>query len=190
MSRQDAVCLTLTVLYMDDVGAGDVVQCRGGGYTDRRTMLSRLNARGMSLSEARADNPEHIERELNFIYGASVMASRTFIEHVGLMDESYFMYCEEQDWAFRAGGRFDLAYASDALVRHREGCTTGHYRACINIRALLRLARSRLLLAWKHAPYALPLVGGGIVFAAARMLPGKCATAVRRINSALGGLKA
>jgi GT2 family glycosyltransferase len=176
------------VLYADSGQAGQVVQCRGGGFTHRWTMLSKLNARGMSLSDARADTPEKIERELNFIYGASVMASRAFIERIGLMDENYFMYCEEQDWAFRAGGRFDLAYAPDALVRHREGGTTGHSRACVNIRALLRLMRSRLLLAWKHAPYALPVVGCGILFAAARMLPAKCAVAARRISNAFEGL--
>ena len=48
---------------------------------------------------------------MEYVSGASMLASRAFLENVGLMEESYFLYFEELDWALRARGKFDLAYA-------------------------------------------------------------------------------
>jgi GT2 family glycosyltransferase len=154
------------VRYME----GGLVQCRAGGFTSKWTLLSRLDGNRLTLAEAGADAPEDVERRINFIYGASVMASRKFLETVGLLDERFFLYCEEQDWAFSAGNRFDLAYAPGALVTHKEGGSTGHSSAAVSALSLLRIVRSRLLLAAKHVPRALPVVAASIAFALARTL--------------------
>lgn len=145
------------------------VQCRGGGRTSVWTALSTLDGYGFTPQRALQENAEAIEARINFIYGASVMASRHFIRTVGLMDERYFLYCEEQDWAYSAKGMFDLAYAADAIVWHREGSSTGHSYRQVNVKALLLLIRSRVRLTLKHAPWALPTVCLSIVFAAVRM---------------------
>lgn len=145
------------------------VQCRGGGRASIWTALSTLDGFGFTPQQALRDNAETIEARINFIYGASVMASRRFIETVGLMDERYFLYCEEQDWAYSAKGMFDLAYAADAIVWHREGSSTGHSYRQVNVKALLLLTRSRVRLTLKHAPWALPTVCLSIVFATVRM---------------------
>lgn len=149
---------------------GGLVQCRGGGLTNQWTGLSVLDGYKFSVEKALLDPPEAVERRINFIYGACVMASRTFIETVGLLDERYFLYCEEQDWAYGADGRFDLAYAPDAVVYHKEGGTTGFSSHTVNLRSLYHLAVSRILLTVKHKPWALPTVGLCIVFAALRMV--------------------
>ena len=153
------------VHYMDNC----LVQCRGGGKTNPWTGLSVLDGYLLPTAQALQDSAESIEKSINFIYGASVMASRTFIEQVGLMDERYFLYCEEQDWAYSAKGAFDLAYAPDAIVYHKEGGTTGSSSRSTNYNALWHLTRSRVLLAAKHHPCALPAVGLSICFAAFRM---------------------
>ncbi len=147
----------------------DRVQCRAGGSVSQWTALATLDGYGFSTRRALDESAEVVEARLDFIYGASVMASRNFVQTVGLMDERYFLYCEEQDWAYSARGRFDLAYAADAVVWHKEGGSTGHSWRQVNARALLLLARSRILLTWKHKPQALPTVCLSIVFAAARM---------------------
>ena len=147
----------------------DRMQCRAGGSVCQWTALATLDGYGFSTRRALSESVEAVEARLHFIYGASVMASRNFIQTVGLMDERYFLYCEEQDWAYSAKGRFDLAYAADAVVWHKEGGSTGHSRRQVSVRALLLLARSRILLTWKHKPQALPTVCLSIVFAAARM---------------------
>ncbi|WP_291333334.1 glycosyltransferase family 2 protein [Desulfovibrio sp.] len=147
----------------------NTVQCRGGGRTTPWTGLSYLDGYKFTVSEALADTSDAVEKRINFIYGASVMVSRAFIETVGLMDERYFLYCEEQDWAYAANGAFDLAYAADAIVHHNEGLTTGFYSKQANLKSLYYLTRSRILLTAKHHPWALPTVGLSIVFAALRM---------------------
>ena len=146
-----------------------LVQCRAGGRTNKWTGLSVLDGGREEVTQARRADAAQVENRLNFIYGASVMVSRSFIEQVGLMDERYFLYCEEQDWAYSAKGRFDFAYAPDAIVWHKEGASTGFSHAGFNARRLLTLTRSRLRLTAKHLPLALPSVCLSIVFAAARM---------------------
>jgi GT2 family glycosyltransferase len=148
----------------------DAVQCRGGGWTSRITLLSRLDGNDRPVTEALSESPEAVEQRLNFIYGASVMASREFLDGVGLMDEGYFLYCEEQDWSFSADGRFDLAYAPEAHVFHKEGISTGWSAERFRPRMLYWLVRSRLRLAIRHCPWALPTVVLGLAYAVLRLL--------------------
>lgn len=155
------------IQYMDSPGT---VQCRGGGWTNPWTCLSNLNGYHFPVEAAFEDDEAEIEADLNFIYGSAVMASRDFLTTVGLMDERFFIYCEEQDWAFRMGGRFTLAYASKAHVWHREGVSTGWPAKAGNPFAVKHLIRSRLLLARKHNPAALPVVCLSIAFAIIRGL--------------------
>lgn len=164
-SARPGLCGSL-ILYAENP---NYIQCRGGGHTNRFNGLSYLNGyRQLYLLEGQVTSAE-VEPHLNFIYGASVMASKAFIQQVGMMDEKYFMYCEEQDWAFRAKGRFDLVYAPQAIVYHFEGISSGWPRT-LSITALLQITRSRILLTAKHTPYALPIVGGTLIFAFSRLI--------------------
>ena len=61
---------------------------------------------------------------MNYVSGASLFATRDYVEAVGLLDERYFLYCEEVDWCFRRGAR-RLGYAHEALVYHAHGTTIG-----------------------------------------------------------------
>lgn len=158
-----------------------LVQCLAGGRTDPRTALSRIMGQGLTLDVARRVPREKVEAEINYVCGACVMASRKFVEVVGLLDEGYFLYCEEQDWAYRAAGMFDLAYAPDAVVWHREGVSTGWTgRGRLPLRPLLRLAISRMRCTWKHQTRWLPCVAAGVAFAALRLMVGKACFFKRR----------
>jgi GT2 family glycosyltransferase len=148
----------------------DVVQCRAGGWTNPWTCLSSLNGNHFSVERALVDSEAEVEAELNFIYGAAVMVSRDFLTTVGMMDERFFLYCEEQDWAARAAGRFTLGYAGQAHVWHKEGASTGWSSKAENIFGAKYLIHSRLLLTLKHNPAALPLVCLSIAFAAVRKI--------------------
>jgi len=148
----------------------DFVQCLGGGHTNRWTGLSYLIGHKQSVSTMQMLPNEAVEKQLNFIYGASVMVSKNFLTTVGVLDERYFMYCEEQDWAFRAAGRFDLVYSRQAHVWHKEGASTGWPKKANNFFAMRHLFRSRLLLAAKHTPVALPLVLTSVGYALLRMI--------------------
>lgn len=144
-----------------------LVQCLAGGHTNPRTALSRITGQGLTLKEALRVPRDEVEAHINYVCGACVMASRQFVEKVGLLDEGYFLYCEEQDWAYRAAGEFDVSYAPDALVWHREGATTGwNGRGAMPLRPLLRLTVSRLRCTWLHHPRYLPIVLLGVIYAA------------------------
>lgn len=163
--RRPGLCGSL-ILYHDDPR---FVQCRGGGKTNKWTGLSILDGYRLPLQRALEVSPATVAERLDFIYGASVMVSRKFVETVGLMDEGYFMYCEEQDWAYSAAGRFDFAYAADAVVYHHEGASTG-WPTRVKPGRLLQMVRSRIRLTAKHVPYALPTVCCAIAFAAVRLV--------------------
>ena len=157
-------------LILYDDGAG-LTQCCAGGYTHVWTGLSRLAGGGLPLEQAQKLPPFQVEAGLNFIYGASVLASREFLQRVGFMDEGFFLYCEEQDWAWRGLTQgFGLAYAPDAFVYHKEGASTGMNNRRRAGKRLLQLTRSRLLLAWKHQPLACGTVLIGSAFAFLRIL--------------------
>ena len=164
--RRPGLCGSLVRYFHDPA----VVQCRGGGFTSRVTLLSQLDGKNIPVSEALCDRPEDVEPRLNFIYGASVMASREYVQTVGLMDEGYFLYCEEQDWAFSGKGHFDFAYAPQAHVFHKEGSSTGWSASQFRPLPLYWLTRSRLRLALRQCPRSLPVAVLGIVLAALRLV--------------------
>ena len=146
------------------------IQCCAGGVTNWWTHLSKFIGHGLTLEQAQNLSRDVVEEKINFICGACVMVSREFVEAVGFMDEGYFLYCEEQDWVCRSKGQFDLAYASDALVYHKEGATTGWNGNTFRIKSLLFLTRSRIRCTYLHHPWMLPTVIAGIGFAAMRLL--------------------
>lgn len=91
-----------------------------------------------------------IERRFRFISGASMYVSRAYIDSVGLMDDKFFLYCEDLDWCLRRG-TFRLGYAHNSVVRHIHGAITGsslvkHARSRIQI---YLTERNRVLLARK-----------------------------------------
>ncbi len=64
---------------------------------------------------------------LDYVPGANMVASREFLDTAGLMDESWFLYAEEVDWALRRGN-LPLVTAADARIRHRAGASIGSSR--------------------------------------------------------------
>lgn len=75
-----------------------------------------------------ARSPMPTGEDLDFITGASMVASRAFVEQVGMMEESYFLYYEEVDWALRRGAMPACLCArscrlSSCRDRHRFACT-------------------------------------------------------------------
>jgi GT2 family glycosyltransferase len=97
---------------------------------------------------------------LDFVNGASMLASRAFVEQVGLMEESYFLYFEEHDWAIRAKGKFQLGYCQESVVYHKEGATIGssRHRSKRSLLAEMYNARNKILFTKRFHPWAVPTV--------------------------------
>jgi len=63
---------------------------------------------------------------VDFLSGASLLVKREFVEKVGLLDERFFFYWEENDWCER--GRkagFHSLLVPDAKVYHKGGGASG-----------------------------------------------------------------
>lgn len=109
-----------SVLYYADPGK---VQCFGGSeYLPRRAAGRYL---GYLEAPSPAPSPEALENRLDYIVGASMFTSRSFVETVGLMSEDYFLYFEEMDWSARNKGRFKITYAPSSVVYHKHGGSVG-----------------------------------------------------------------
>ncbi len=80
---------------------------------------------GANQPVTRPFDPKKVARETDFVLGASIAVSRAFLETVGFMEESYFLYFEEMDWSVRNRGRFAIAFAHGAIVYHKEGGSIG-----------------------------------------------------------------
>jgi len=80
---------------------------------------------GTGLPVTRPFDPKKVAQETDFVLGASLAVSRAFLDTVGFMEESYFLYFEEMDWSVRNRGRFATAFAHSAIVYHKEGGSIG-----------------------------------------------------------------
>jgi GT2 family glycosyltransferase len=160
-SRPDAgQCGSRLVQYHDPT----VVETLGGERYDK--WFARIRPIGGGRSAATVADSTSVEAEMSYVAGASLCVTHEFIEAIGLLDESYFLYYEELDWVARARGRFALAYADDSVVYHKQGASTGcdwdgtRRSAAADFFVL----RNRLRYTWRHAPEALPtvLLGMGV----------------------------
>ncbi len=68
------------------------------------------------------DQPDDATIDVDWVKGAALMARRSAIERVGVMDEGFFMYSEELDWChrFRDDG-WRVVYLPAAQIIHYEG---------------------------------------------------------------------
>ena len=69
--------------------------------------------------------PDHACR-VDWVAGASMLVRREVFEHVGLIDEAYFLYFEEVDFLLRAKrSGFETYYVPESRVMHHVGASTG-----------------------------------------------------------------
>jgi GT2 family glycosyltransferase len=100
----------------------DIIWAQGGGTYNRWLAKSHCIGNGLPLN--RQFSQDDVEKRMAYVAGASLLVSRQFLEDVGLMCEDYFLYFEEPDWAFRAKGKYQLAYTSESVIYHKVGVST------------------------------------------------------------------
>jgi len=108
------------------------------------------------------------EGETDYVQGACLMVRREAADEVGLLDERFFMYSEEEDWCFRlkrAGWR--VMYVPDAVIVHYRGMSTRQR----STEMLIELYRSKLKFFAKNygRPAAVMLRGVLVLLAAIRI---------------------
>lgn len=78
--------------------------------------------RGFNLAaEPLPEKPEAVEA----ISGAFMLVDRAAIQRVGVMDEGYFLHCEDLDWCrrFRDAG-YRVLFVPDAVATHAKGTSS------------------------------------------------------------------
>lgn len=85
--------------------------------------------------------------EVGHPLGAAMMIRRDALEHVGVLDERFFMYCEEVDWCIRAWkAGWGVFQVPRAKIVHHSGQSSAQFREAM----LVELHRSRYILFKKH----------------------------------------
>lgn len=135
-----------------------IMQAAGGAQYNRWTGMVRLIGHEQPVASAAA----FAGTRLDFVVGAAMLIRRAWLEQVGLMDASYFLYLEEIDYCRKGIGRFSLGFAPASVVLHKEGGSTGGKRAAISELADFYNIRNRLRVTRRHFPYALPTVMAGL----------------------------
>ncbi len=130
-----------------------VIQCVG-------CMYYKWIGKIAELAKGETDQGQWDKRGVkpDYVLGASIFISRELLRKIGPMEEDYFLYFEEIDWAIRArAAGSEVAYCYEAIVYHKGGSTIKGGGG--NSRMMdFYYARNRILLAIKFFPYTLPVL--------------------------------
>ena len=73
--------------------------------------------------------------ETGYASGCCLLAKRSAVERIGLLDESYFMYTEDADWCMRARrAGFRVLYEPRARVWHKVSVSAGGHLSSFKLR--------------------------------------------------------
>lgn len=143
--RTIGICGSTLVLFHER----NKIQAFGGAsYQPEKARSSAIGA--FSNTEDIPNNPSDVESRMAYVIGASMLVRKAFMIEIGLMDESYFLYSEEHDWAVRGSERFRLGYAPDSIVYHKHGGTIGTSATGGSTLSLFYLYRSKLAFTRRH----------------------------------------
>ncbi len=97
--------------------------------------------------------PETLETEVDSVVGAFMLVRREAIRQAGLLDETFWMYGEDLDWAFRIKqARWKVMYLPRATVLHVKRAASRK-----NPKAQTEFYRAMLLFYRKHYRATTPL---------------------------------
>lgn len=143
----------------------ELVQCAGGcRYLPALTIMWNVFG-GKSLSKV-LEYPKL--PQLDYIHGAAVFLSTRIISEIGFLNENFFLYYEELDYALRLKAKgYKLGWCPRSVVYHIGAVTTGGRATSLNQKSQAKqesfLANyhenlSTLIFTQRHYPYYLPLV--------------------------------
>ena len=135
----------------------------GAGFF-RNTYLGRLFPQNKYAQDYLMQDFDHSSvRSVDWVSGCAMLLRRELMDTVGLLDENFYMYCEDVDICWRTNhASWEVTYFPDALVTHAIGRSSDK-----NADAMIwEFHRSWLLLDGKWHPRGGPirkaLVWGGL----------------------------
>lgn len=120
VEKFDAGMCGSTLRYYDDHSR---VQALGGAiYFDWLGVAWHI---GRTLNGEVPPDPAPVEKKMDYVVGASLLVRTAYVIDIGYLDEDYFLFFEELDWARRGLGAYTLAYAPKSIVYHKIGRSIG-----------------------------------------------------------------
>lgn len=138
----------------------DIVQALGGATYNKWFGISHHVGGGSHFNKN-----DNLVTDFDYIVGASMLVSKSFLLDIGFLSEDYFLYYEELDWAIRAKNKYQLTYATESIVYHKEGATIESNSEYKSIIADYYSIRNRLRFAQKYYQYTLPSVYISLILA-------------------------
>ena len=104
----------------------DTLQCAGGcRYFPIWTIFKPILA-GHSIKKIMAQDNKNATIDLDYIYGASLFFRSAVLEEVGLLNEEYFLFYEELDYAQRLKKQgYRIAWCQKSIVYHKGSASVG-----------------------------------------------------------------
>jgi GT2 family glycosyltransferase len=128
---------------------GNVISSAGGKLVWR-------NADAVNVGMGEVDGGQFAGRAVDFVNGCGLMVTRAAIDQAGLLDERFFMYWEETEWAVRVReAGLEVWFEPRARMRHRAPIR----HEALSPTTLYYMTRNRLFFMARHAPWpAKPVV--------------------------------
>jgi len=145
------LCGSKLVFYDDPLFVQAYAGASYNKWTGNATSLGKL------FKTNKAVNVPDVEKKLSYIMGASWLIPVSFLTDIGLMEDSYFLYYEEIDWCIRGKESYQLCYADNAIVYHKEGKSIGSSsdKTKTSLFSDFYLFRNKLIFTRKYYPKAL-----------------------------------
>ena len=135
----------------------DTIWALGGATYNQ--WLCKTECIGLQKPVTTSVDKDKVERRMDYVAGASMLVSKEFLDTIGMMNEQYFLYFEELDWALRAKGKYRIIFAPQSVVYHKVGASIerGADRRHIST-ADYYFFRNSVLITLKYHPLALPIM--------------------------------
>jgi GT2 family glycosyltransferase len=150
--------------------------------------ISTSTARTWLVGAGEADVGQwDMPRDVDWVSGCSMLASKELVEDVGLLDRRFFLFFEETDWAIRARQKgWRVRYQPKSTVWHKVSSSVK--RDSPNM--VFHFARSSVLFAKKHAAsrFLLSLGMTAVFWVLRPLLRGSLAAASAGVRGLISGL--
>jgi hypothetical protein len=141
-----------TLIYEHD---RKTVQALGGASYNKYLGVSRSIGAFQKFDSADI-NEDKVEARMSYVIGASMLVSNALIKKIGMMDERYFLYSEEHDWAYRALlAGYKLALAKSSIIYHKHGASIGSSAQGGSPKSMFYLYRSKIMYTKKFHIYCI-----------------------------------
>jgi GT2 family glycosyltransferase len=138
---------------IDNVDPADGVWYAGGGVRPWRAFSAVLLRPGESAAGAEYSAPVTVA----FASGCCLLIHHSIFFEVGMLDEDYFVYCEDMDYCLRlTQRRIPIVYAGEIRMVHKASSLTGGPTSAFS---LTERTRNQVFLIRKHAGRLQRVVG-------------------------------